>query len=258
MSDVQFALADLVHLLASQQQTLFGTLRIDPALVSWAHGPPSNLADIGEEYRYVRNGDTMFHVNKGVFGLRMGGGQDICLHQVAISDVGNVGDPGQLSPLPGETGPVDYRGAENGGHPAQGLQVGYMGSDAYGMGLSAMRDVHVHQVNISQVDSSHGWAHGLAWINGASDGTFSQLQIKLVYSSDTVMGKYKSAQSTGLFLDPISDRSPAAAWIEKDIDISGIGSLSTRAYSTQVLDLGVTNASIACSQLDIDVYNLLT
>ena len=65
------AALDVTNVTRAKQ--LFGTLHGDSNVVRWAHGHLS----LGElvrthHFKYWRNGDTMFHTNKGVVGLRIG------------------------------------------------------------------------------------------------------------------------------------------------------------------------------------------
>jgi len=132
LADTQIALMDAALDLTNvtERRALFGTLHGPRELVRWAHGELS-LRQLVEEhgYTYWRNGDTMLHVNKGAFGIRLDGGRDVCFDRVSVDGVRNDGRRGQTAPLPGEASAVAaaYTTALDGGHPLQGKSYGGAG-----------------------------------------------------------------------------------------------------------------------------------
>lgn len=151
---------------------LFGTSNGDEHAVAFLRGERT-LADLVTQhgYTYQRNGDSMFHVNKGVVGLRIDGSRDVCLHGVSVRNTVNFGLPGVTRALPGE--PDDetaaYTGSTDGGHPGQGKQYGYLGADARGISLAATATVHVDKTSVDGVQSMVGNARGLDVFNGANE-----------------------------------------------------------------------------------------
>jgi len=143
------------------------TLNIDPRVLEWTRGERT-LASLIEsgDFHWRRNGDSMFHVNKGVFGLRIDGANQVVLDHVTIDGVRNQGLPGTFQPLPGETSGM-YTNDEDGGHPAQGRQRGYMGADVRGLSIAASTNVQVTHVHVRNVHSKWGLAFGFDFFNRA-------------------------------------------------------------------------------------------
>lgn len=158
-----------------------GTLNIETAIVAWACpgigydgvGPEGDSFTINNTtpfskvlqntgIKYLGNGDSMSHVNKGFFGIRMDGVKDVKIN-CDINKILNKGDPG--SNIPGQ-----YTGSQDGGHLGQGAMYGYTGTDAYGINLSACQDVLVLSSSIKCVHSKNGSAYGIN-INGDSYDT---------------------------------------------------------------------------------------
>ena len=93
---------------------------ITPAMLAWVEARPGAetlAAAIPEQNRYLCNGDSMFHVNKGMVGFKLDGAQRGLLTQTSVRNVRNFGAPGsdlcgdyrngkshQLATLPGYGG----------------------------------------------------------------------------------------------------------------------------------------------------------
>jgi hypothetical protein len=177
LSDAQIALMDASLDFAPDspaRKRLFGTLNSNAHVVAWAHGAISLQVLVGAHgHGYLRNGDTMFHVNKGVLGLRIDGTRDLCAEHVRIDNVTNIGSSGSVTRLPGEAddAAAAYVGASDGGHPQQGAQYGYMGADARGLGISGSQGVHLSHVHVRHVHADAGNARGVDFFNRAA-GTY--------------------------------------------------------------------------------------
>lgn len=172
LSGTKIALAEVVRMLGLDSSDEFGTLAVHPTVVRWSRGVAGILSDHVSRgiFRYMRNGDTMFHVNKGAFGIRVGGGHHIAVRRTAITGVDSTGNPANFDPLPGETADDAYwTGGTDGGHPAADPQHGYGGADSVGIAVAATADVMLDAVTIRNVHSRAGWASGLFVFNGATD-----------------------------------------------------------------------------------------
>jgi len=208
LADVQLALIDasLDVTDAMQRKMLFGTTHGDANVVAWWKGQRSVKQLIeNDDFKYWRNGDTMFHVNKGVLGVRIDGARSVCLDTVTIDQVRNSGARGIVQALPGEASDVDaaYVGGTDGGHPAQGRQYGYMGADTRGLGVSGSASVHLQTVRVDGVHSAVGLARGIDMFNHAREihvGTMVSVNnvTTLVAASDAVMsGDYANGPKVG-------------------------------------------------------------
>lgn len=172
LSDVQIALGRLKNLSASTLQTnpLFNVLHIPNAVINWVdNGTDIDGALINNGFTYKRNGDIMFHVNKGVIGLKADGVVNLELNGVQIHNTINNGTQGNFEQLRGEE-PADpfYSGADDGGHPAQGVMVGYGGAVSRGVSLAAAENVQFLNVAINKVVSNHGSAYGVDVFNDSA------------------------------------------------------------------------------------------
>jgi len=166
LCDAQVALADLC--LALELGPRCGRLSIPRALVDWARPGGGALGPLVEAHgwRYARNGDSMFHVNKGPVGLRIDGTSDFLVRGLTLRGVSNEGPPGQALPLPGEGGEkVAYTGPSDGGHPLQAAGTGYQGADARGISIASTAAGRLEDVAVSGVWSAWGSAVGVDLIN---------------------------------------------------------------------------------------------
>ena len=202
----------------------------DADLTRWAIGrvPDEVLAlgagnyvlaceSVPAEIVWKRNGDTMFHVNKGVFGMRLDGISQLCVRGTTVTDVGNCGQRGIFCALPCEdlsaseactlldldlpeqccplatSGdfPAEaeklrrsaYKSGTDGGHPLQGSCLGYTGADAFGVALSGVSHFDLSGLAIEQVTSQHGSAFGLVMQYETNDGKVSCTSIDGVHAA---------------------------------------------------------------------------
>jgi hypothetical protein len=166
-------------LVGLRQQGHFGTLNIHPAIVTWA---TPNLCYMVDSYKidsdtpfqevlkitgikYIGNGDSMFHVNKGFFGVRLDRVQNANI-SVKIHCVRNKSKRGSC--IPG-----GYSGNSCGGHPLQGDMVGYTGTDAYGVQLSSCENVTLSDGHINNIISASGDSYGVCMF-GENDNIILQ------------------------------------------------------------------------------------
>lgn len=134
-------------------------LNISAAVVDWVEGRPGSetLDDIGA--KYLCNGDTMFHVNKGVIGFKMDAAKNVTLLNTSVNGLANFGAPG--SRICG-----DYLDAKS--HPKQTL-LGYGGSHARGYTFSGSERVYVHHANARALQSAWGPAIGFDILTDTTD-----------------------------------------------------------------------------------------
>ena len=225
LADTQVALMDaaLDVTNATLRASLFGTLHGPLPVVRWARGELT-LRQLVEDhgYRYWRNGDTMLHVNKGVTAVRVDGARDVCFDRVTVSDVCNTGRPGIVHRLPGEASDeaAAYVSAEDGGHPLQGRQYGYvvvvvvaaaavadthryMGGDARGFSVAGSVGVHVRQLRVEGVHSYRGFARGIDVFNYATGVhvgplcSVDNVTSQIVDSDDILTGNFATGPKVG-------------------------------------------------------------
>jgi hypothetical protein len=171
LSDLQIALIDasLDVPAGPARKALFGTTHGTADVVAWAAGSMTLFDLFAGGFRYLRNGDTMFHVNKGVVGVRVDGARGVCFDNTQILRTENRGAAGNTSPLPGETSLAEaaYVGGQDGGHPDQGAQYGYMGADTRGLAISGSADIDIFETRVHGVRSAVGYSRGIDIFNHA-------------------------------------------------------------------------------------------
>lgn len=131
---------------ASALSTFLNTIR--PSTLDWA--AKGGLYPASDDF-VICGGDNMFHVNKGAFGVRIDGAQNIVIKNVEIDTIINSGRP--VATICGK--PTQRL------HPMQ-TQQWYTGTDSVGISFSATLDVElVGRNTIRNVLSSSGNAYGL-------------------------------------------------------------------------------------------------
>jgi hypothetical protein len=190
-----------------------GTLNIKSAIVGWAF-PGVEFVGAGftitnttpftqvrelTGIKFIGNGDSMFHVNKGYFGIRMNSVRCVKI-STDIKKVINKGDCG--SELPGR-----YWGATDGGHLDQSATMyGYMGADTYGIHLSACEDVYILCTSIKCIHSKNGSSYGLSVMGDCYDIKVKDTRMHCI-SSNAQYPKHmpnKFPYAVGAFVDESS------------------------------------------------------
>jgi len=153
---------------ADELLRLFGTTHGSPESERWIAGGASLgqvMASGG--HKFLRNGDSMFHVNKGVIGVRLDGTSGACLRDVTVANTENLGARGlQVGALPGEDGGARHDLPAY--HPFQGEEEGYAGGDAYGITASGTENLYFEAVSVEGVRSASGNALGLRLFHGGN------------------------------------------------------------------------------------------
>lgn len=190
LSEVQIELSkikkDLDDMMVNT--SFFGTLNIHPGIHLWkddlsdyfefvsegsmqlfyANTDPVLIEGNSVVYDIKCNGDSMFHVNKGVIGYRIDGASTLCMVNCSSNQIENVGPKGS-----------ELCGAYVASHPATvGTNcVGYSGADSFGAVFNAVNDVKVSNFAITNVEAGSGCAHGLYVQNGSLSSQFQNVTI---------------------------------------------------------------------------------
>lgn len=195
LSEVQIELARLKMDLESTTTLSpgkFGTLKIHEGIIEWrdddttyfefvngqlqlfnSNGTPFLLGSPGQPviYDVFCNGDTMFHVNKGVIGMRIDGVNNLKMDNCSVTRIANEGDLGS-----------DLCGAYTTSHPAA-TGTGYGGARTFGVVMNAVNDVTVSNLQLCDIESVNSSAYGLAVQNGSINSTFENVNVKDVKSN---------------------------------------------------------------------------
>lgn len=132
---------------------------ISPTILSWVEADPGSesLDDIGATY--LCNGDSMFHVDKGVIAFKMDAAQNVRLTNTSVSGLENLGAEGT-----GMCG--DYLGGKS--HPDATLN-GYGGSTVRGYTFSGTQNALVVNASARGLSSAGGMAIGFDILTDSSD-----------------------------------------------------------------------------------------
>jgi hypothetical protein len=129
------------------------------AVLDWVEGRPGaeTLADIA--VGYYCNGDSMFHVNKGVIAYKMDAAENVILRRASVDGLANHGQEG--SSVCG-----DY--ANGISHPLATLH-GYGGSATRAATFAGARHVLVEDGRAQAISADHGPAIGFAVMTDTTD-----------------------------------------------------------------------------------------
>ncbi len=209
LSDMQIRLAQVKALFIQENpdfEKFFGTLSIENEIVIWALAghdphflhpfpqgtPPYKLvhtlqatggvldlqdsADrpMGYSVNLRCNGDSMHHVHKGTVAYRFDGISGLLMKNCSAKEIVNHGPAGSL--LGGR-----YQNGSDGGHEGQGTTlIGYTGSDAYGIRLSACEYATLNQCHVESVSSDQGSSYGLYVSNGSRNVLLNDCAVNTV------------------------------------------------------------------------------
>jgi hypothetical protein len=124
-------------------------------------------------YKILCNGDSMFHVNKGCFGLKVDGANGMYVENCSVSDIKNLGEKGSL-----------LAGNYLGSHPSQGSMVGYFGARTFGAIFSAVNDLKIDNFGITSIVSENASAEGLILQNGSCNVSINNVSIDTICSNE--------------------------------------------------------------------------
>lgn len=166
LSDAQTFLGKYVSSLVHK-----GTLSVDSNFVKWAEGE-INMETLMKDRVFLCNGDSMFHTNKGVLGLKVDGINRFGIRNMIVRGIANSGHWGSTS-----------CGEYVISHPKSGSQQGFSGRDTRAIGISSCHNGHIHDTIIRDVCSMYGHCYGVHFMNESS-----QIQMKNVVVSDMRSG----------------------------------------------------------------------
>lgn len=124
-------------------------MSIDQGVLDWIENeePLSAIVSGPDDYRC--NGDTMFHVNKGVIGFKIDGARGVRMRRVSVRDLENFGVPGS-----GLCGDYEFS------HPGATLP-GYGGAKVRGISIAGSSEVRLDGVRVSDLSSQWGSVCGV-------------------------------------------------------------------------------------------------
>ena len=133
---------------------------ITDATINWAEGtgeyPGYNSTDMN-----ICSGDILFHVNKGVFGIRVDVARNVILYNISITNVSNDG-------LAASRSCGNYYKGIGTSHP-NAIIPGYRGADSTGIVVSRTSMVSFDTVKINNIYSFAGTANGISIVMNSYD-----------------------------------------------------------------------------------------
>lgn len=141
-------------------------MSIDQGVLDWIEQEQPLSSIIAEPSDYLCNGDTMFHVNKGVIGLKIDGAQGVRMRGVSVRDLENFGAVGS-----GLCGDYEFS------HPGATLP-GYGGAKVRGISIAGSSDVRLHGVRVSDLSSQWGSVYGVDLLTDSENVEIHRLSLR--------------------------------------------------------------------------------
>jgi len=194
LSNVKIELAKIkqARVEAMESVSFFGTLNIHKGISLWKDTPTNYFKFVNGQlqlfnnsndpilisgqpvvYDIACNGDTMFHVNKGIMGLRCDGVTTMYSSNCSINNIESVGELGSL-----------LCGNYISSHPSQGTLLGYNGGKCYGAVFSAVSDINALNLSMNNIHSENSTSSGLTVQNYSVNSNFENLIMNGVTSND--------------------------------------------------------------------------
>ena len=164
-------------------------LNISGTILDWVEGD-TTFAEAG--LGYLCNGDSMFHVNKGVIGFRMDSATNVSLTNTSVSDLTNLGRAGS-----GMCG--DYGSGVS--HPAATLD-GYGGSATRAYTFAGSDGVVVRSATAQRLSAHAGAVVGFDVLTDGSNITFRSSSVRGARASESSSGPTPPASVYGFHIGP--------------------------------------------------------
>jgi len=182
VADMQIALANLQF--ADVNPTNVSKNSITKDVIDWAMTPGAKLQDYvlnKEKYKYVCAQDSMFHINKGLLGIRMEAVDRVLIEQCKISGLENQA----------RLGSTKHCGNYTIGCSLQN-KPGYRGCSTVGIHVACASDFLIHNFTIDKLWSHNGQTDGIKLINDAiimlSNGKITELRAGHKYENGRWVG----------------------------------------------------------------------
>ena len=141
-------------------------LNITEDVVGWIEGS-STLAELLPADGYLCNGDSMFHVDKGVIGFKIDSSVNVSMKNTSVDGLHNFGKPG--STRCGTYG-------EGRSHPKATL-LGYGGTFTRAYTFAGSRKVRVRAALASDISAAYGPAIGIDILTNSSDVKLTRVRV---------------------------------------------------------------------------------
>jgi hypothetical protein len=122
---------------------------------------------------YLLNGDSMFHVNKGLIGIKF---DNVVKGYISDTTINNINNEGELG--------SNINGLYERSHPQQ-IFKGYNGASTRGITMSSSSNIYLSNLNVSNIISKRSLSHGIDILYESSDISLMDIEIDQVKSSYT-------------------------------------------------------------------------
>ena len=153
------------HLMGLEAGVPFGRSNFSQYFLNWVFQERSFSYLSLKNHQVICNGDDMFHVQKGLCGIRVDGVKKVVMDDVVFDTLIN------MAPL-GDTSGGSYQLS----HPKSN-QKGYCACDLVAVNLSACVGVSLNDVRIRKLHSYNGDCCGVRIMNGSSGVSFTKCNI---------------------------------------------------------------------------------
>lgn len=159
LSELQLDMAAKAQFQKHLNKRFLGKNNITQSLVTWARsGVPLEeyMREHGMKFKVF--GDSMFHMQKGVFGIRVDGTKDMLIDNVNVSGIVNDADNSMVESLPEDLVQImDHQ-----------RRPEYEGTTSIGINFSHCHDVNMINVHVTDVNSTRGLSAGIRTLNAVS------------------------------------------------------------------------------------------
>lgn len=135
---------------------------------------------------YLCNGDSMFHVNKGVIGFKIDGADDVVMHNTSVRNIMNLGRAGS-------TACGNY--VAEWSHPAATLP-GYGGAHARGYSFAGSQNVQVGKTKIHGVQAAAGSSIGFDVLTDSRNVDIDYTRVQLVHAGTDASNDFPGPNRT--------------------------------------------------------------
>ena len=168
-------------------------LNITQSVIDWIENEAPLDSLVSSASDYLCNGDTMFHVNKGVIGFKLDGSKYVSVIQSSVNNLSNLGTIGAA-----DCG--DYSLS----HPAATLP-GYGGAMARGYSIAGSEDVVIKDSSANNLYTYAGTAIGVDILTNSRDvviKSYSNNNIKAGFSYAANNGPNQEPDAVGIQVGP--------------------------------------------------------
>jgi hypothetical protein len=226
IADTQAVVHKYKHLINSPLNTTRSNFYDE--LFEWIAG---NISFTELPIKLVFNGDSMFHVNKGVIGFKLDGGYNVSMNNCVINDIKNFGSLGFTPQLLENVAGISLPDLMWQNHPGSNFNS-YGGAHTRCVSLASAKNINITNCKFDNIVSNSSECIGI-------DIMFETKNVNL---TDCEFSNMKSGISSDNML------------IKSDVMNYVIGNLTTPLPSCT--GVKISNKSSYITQKDIDVYKL--